>query len=445
MTPASTVECGHCSRPVKDGLGLCTTCTDALVRDLRAVPGLVDDLGVTRAGQARTSSPQPGGRSADTPLPIRVGTGRVSRRDYWPIDERVAALGLVLLEVVDRLERAQHVVVARPVVVRALVDLGRGNVRDPAALTADAASSVQIAAVWLAEHPLALRRLPDVLEVHDRITDAVASARMLIDIRPPLAYRGRCDCGTELYALPDVSYLRCPRCLTQYESADLRDRMLTAVADQLVPAHMLSRLLQDPHGEPVNVRTIRSWHARGQLTVRAWAHGDRVSPTRIEPSDQPLFRVGDAQRLASREDPRMTIVEFLTARLREDEALAVRMRDAVWPTEVAITIKPDTGDVDPGEPRPNVAVSSQAGGKDYLRVWAPSASGESASVDAGWRYHESAVVVWSAGIAARMLAEVAAKRAILADYTRQGGRGASARFLAGVYADHPDFDRAWRL
>lgn len=150
----------------------------------------------------------------------------------------------------------------------------------------------------------------------------------------------------------------------------------------------------------------------------------------------------------------MTIVEFLTARITEDEDEATARAGRVIPTDgfeingvrwwcsgaeyehgnVTITLDNRRGDY--------VHISSRDQPKDYATVraaWPPSEDGK------------------------RALAEVTAKRALLeladeADDVDEAHREEHCnnrrtplvgdrmrRTLAAVYADHPDYDEAWRV
>lgn len=122
----------------------------------------------------------------------------------------------------------------------------------------------------------------------------------------------------------------------------------------------------------------------------------------------------------------MTIAEFLTARLDEDEAVARKVLEKIQPRR--------TG-TDP----------------DYYE----DAEGSAASIIWDVDYNQGGYTI----TAERVLAEVAAKRAIVAEYVREeaanfgdqfldglcSGLERSVRLLAQPYAEHPDFDPAWRV
>lgn len=103
------------------------------------------------------------------------------------------------------------------------------------------------------------------------------------------------------------------------------------------------------------------------------------------------------------------ILDFLHRCLNEDEQAALRMLNAVWPSEVHVVPSMDTGHPDEGEPVGCVAVAPGPS-KTYTRAWNPTA-GE--RPDSGWVVHESAIPVWSKAVAGRTLADVTAKRQLI--------------------------------
>lgn len=143
------------------------------------------------------------------------------------------------------------------------------------------------------------------------------------------------------------------------------------------------------------------------------------------------------------------LATFLRARLDEREALGLAMADAVWPSEVCVVPRMDTGEPTEGEPRACVSVAEHSP-KAWARLW------DGGEHDHGWQVHESALPVWSASIAQDLLADVQAKRRIL-DIHAIGNdpcdaHDASMRsipcdtvlLLALPFANHEDYQEAWR-
>lgn len=149
------------------------------------------------------------------------------------------------------------------------------------------------------------------------------------------------------------------------------------------------------------------------------------------------------------------LVEFLRARLDEDEDRAKQMAGAVWPEFITVVPSMDTGVPSEGEPVGSVGVNP-GHGHAYARIWNPAAK---LNYDQGWSMHRSAVDVWSKDIAARTLADIAAKRKTISFYEAAVARPDSdhvsfhwsdilqlvLRSMSSPYADHPRYREAWKL
>lgn len=135
----------------------------------------------------------------------------------------------------------------------------------------------------------------------------------------------------------------------------------------------------------------------------------------------------------------MMVDEFLLARIAEDEAVARAATAGPWHWD------PPSGEDWPGsdESLMSSALDEDGHALPVLYSWGYDASGIDG--EDGDRAH---IVRWDP---ARVLAECKAKRRIVENHQRhtpgERGYGASreaVRALASVYADHPDFDPAWR-
>ncbi|QXQ14863.1 hypothetical protein [Skermania piniformis] len=293
--------CSACRRPTPDGVVLCTACFGQLVTALRSVPGVVADIAVAAARLDRATPGRIGGRSADTPLPERLGLRKpvadladVVRR--WAIitaaGHQVCPSRRHLTELALEARDQQH----RP--------------RDPAALALIPVQPVEIHALWLAHHPAWLRGHPSIGDAHQQITTAVARARAACD-RPQLRFYGWCrtrdtaheqQCGAELYAATDADLVACRRCGTKHPGDQLRDQLLMDARSALATREELLAVLHVYTGTPVPAGTFYSWRSRGRLRPAGWLHrderyGDRITDHWISRTDPPVFRVGDALAL----------------------------------------------------------------------------------------------------------------------------------------------------
>ncbi|MEU6582771.1 hypothetical protein [Nocardia sp. NPDC046763] len=316
MTMAA-VLCAECERPVADALTLCMVCGERLVAELLAVPGLVEDLAVTRARLDRLAAPRQGGSAAEAPMPVRTVAvcARCADPDHedgpcgkcrtgadmlgdevlawltnavttWarliadslgvevPVDSR----GLAQLvangrdgrrdtpPVVDVVVWFEHVPVGPPR-RRARVKSGRG-----ADVLTTPATAVELAAVWLACHPHEVRSHPAAGELAAEVVWAVERLRAITDRPPERRYLGMCGvpltdgtkCPHELRAERGAGWVRCPRCRTQHDVRAIEDAARDAARTELYPLAELVRVLATV-GEPVPRRTVYDWAQRGRL------------------------------------------------------------------------------------------------------------------------------------------------------------------------------------
>jgi len=296
----SEVLCESCGRPVKDGLPLCyRPCTAALVTELKTVPGVVADLAVANARLDRMTSGRNGGRSVETPMPMRPD-----------IAKHLAALNNTLSTWARVVAEHEHIAIVASVLRQLVLDERSETyqleqtdgstvtvLRHPAELSLLPVTSAEVCALWLSTQPHALRSLPAALEAYDTITDVIASARMVVD-RRELVYAGPCKaCGHDLYIDRGVDTLRCSRCLAQYDARDLSKLLLEQTSDALCTREEAMGAVHAYKGQRIPDSTWRTWRQRGQLTPRAWQHGEQITDHWLHRDDPPLFRLGDVLAL----------------------------------------------------------------------------------------------------------------------------------------------------
>ena len=314
----TSIECHNCGRTVPDGLALCGTCATGLTRDLLAVPGLIADMTVTRARQARMSCGKAIGKSAETALPYAADKNGNPRE--LPLDALVNAVGgwargvadIMRIDLDDILDRRG---------LRQLAGNNRGGGRpDPAALTGEPLLPIELAAIWLACHEHDLRRYPFIDQLYDEITDVVATARSAIDSLPTLVFKGPCDyvtdgevCGVDLYAERGEDWVRCRRCGAMYDVYRLDDQALRSAEQMSFTVPDLVRVLA-AYGEPVRSNTIHVWASRHDLTPRGWRTPDgQVTDHWIRRSDQPVYRLGDVRALIAQAERRRAATRAVSA------------------------------------------------------------------------------------------------------------------------------------
>ncbi|GJF06704.1 hypothetical protein [Pseudonocardia sp. D17] len=256
-TAATT--CPGCHRPVADG-ALCRGCTTALRDDLAEVAGLSGELDTWRAKLDRIGSRAPrGGQNI-------------------PLGYRPAAV-----EVADVL----HMTLA-------------GWARDVAEHTGDpdipTDPHAPALASWLADRLEAARHLTFAGVLADEVGYAVRTARRAIDRPADRTYAGPCDvelpdgarCDADLYAFPGADHVVCRACGARYLMAERRAWLLDGVREHLATAAEISAGVGELYGQPINRRTITTWHHRNRLPERGrTAQG------------YPLYRIGDVLDLAA--------------------------------------------------------------------------------------------------------------------------------------------------
>lgn len=303
----TAIECCNCGRVVGDALPLCASCADELTRDLFAVPGLVADMTVTEARQARMSrAGAVGGRSNEAPLPYAAD--RTGAPRSMPLDALACAIAGWARDIADTAGLDIAALLDAPG-LRALTANQRGGPRsDPASLTVDGLLDFEVAAVWMAHDAQALRRHPAVDELHAEITDVVAHVRMAVDRLPELSYKGPCpglwgdisgvlyQCGADLYAEKGQDWVKCRRCGSNHDVREINRIAMEHVEDMLFTASELHDLLAEL-GSPVPKGTLWSWASRRQLRPRGWKRNGRITDHWIHRNDPPVYRLGDVLRL----------------------------------------------------------------------------------------------------------------------------------------------------
>lgn len=291
----SAPECGVCTRPVGDGLRLCTECGTTLITHLREIPGLLAELDTARSGQARFAGERVGGKSAEVPLPI-VDVTRRSEQGVRLLGERERHR---VINVVTTW--ARDIGETREVRVRAATPPPFHP--DYWAALADVTVPGDIPGLvdWLTRHVHELRGHVAAEELHSDILGAVIGLRRVIDRPIDRKFVGTCpQDGTNLLAEVGESWVRCRTCREQYSVRELLDRAIEAVEDMLCTIPELLRACEAVK-RPVGKTTAYRWARDGLLTRRGWLthteQGDRITDHETAGAT-PVYRVGDALELS---------------------------------------------------------------------------------------------------------------------------------------------------
>jgi hypothetical protein len=265
--------------------------------ELEKVPGLVADMTVTAARLDRLGKGRSGGKSAETPLSIRLDLAGNPGRGAIVL----GALQNTLTTYARLLCERHGVGINRTLVVERVIEARQARRADPAAFALSTPTDAEIAAVWLAGRRQWIRMLPDPVEAHDTITDAIAAACMYVDRLPPLAYRGPCaECGSTLEAEQDAAWVQCGKCGSMYDSYDLRDGLLEQVKERHAHKHDLLSVVSSLAGVDIPDGTFRSWISRERLRPVEWWHDGKFWGFWIHRDATPYYRIGDALDLVNK-------------------------------------------------------------------------------------------------------------------------------------------------
>lgn len=301
-----TTPCTRCARPVPDGLALCTDCFAQLITTLESVPAMVAELGITRAGLSRSGSARTGGRSSETPIPVRAnrrGTGIqiAGDRALSALDVVLVGWARVLAE-----DLAVSPAVNSPHLVQLVQDQRQATPNDPTMLGTPASIGEQCAA-WLAQHRQQLHAYAAVGELLDELDTAMTQIRAIVDPcprRPAGSCTAEIDgvvCAAELYASGDSTWIRCPKCRTQHNVHDIEQAAKAGAQDMRYTLYEAVRVTAEL-GTPVTKSTLYRWAAEGRILPGGYQniteHGVRITDHRIDQTDRPVYRLGDITAVA---------------------------------------------------------------------------------------------------------------------------------------------------
>lgn len=258
-----------CTRPIHDTATVCPHCAyqlDAALAELTEYRGLAYDLDITLSGQtaitSANSTPQ-----AEEPQAKEPGTLRPSRLPYHGGASKAAGELKTALVTWAR-----------------IVHTETGAILPVNDTIAGVARWLRPCVGWLRYHDAGQ-------EAVDGICEAVAAARRVIDRPAERLYAGPCDCGADLYARLEASYVTCRAEVHEdgplvWPVEERRRWLLTSAEDVLATTTEISRALTR-YQQPVTSEMLRGFVFRKRLGAR----GSRVVAGRKDPV--PLYRLGD--------------------------------------------------------------------------------------------------------------------------------------------------------
>lgn len=263
MSEQPRPACPNCYREQADWL-LCKSCSDRLVRQLRAMPGLLHELRVTIERRDHVGA---GGKSSgDSPLPYKIIPATVEDSVRTELSTWVR-------------------------------ELDYGDTRD-------LADNPRAWCNWLADRIERIRGHVAVAEITGGIAYFTGEVLRAIDRPADLEYVGKCDlCGGDLYVRHGEAAAICRKCEAtgveaSYDAVAKRDEVMRRAEHQWATAAGCATVLA-AFGMDVKAETVQNW-ARPKLP--RW-EGDAQRPAKLHPqgvnsAGQRLFRVGDVMDLA---------------------------------------------------------------------------------------------------------------------------------------------------
>ncbi len=238
---------------------MCGVCSQKLVAQLRALPGLLHELHVTLTRQARMGSGGAGGKGKERPLPFNVNASEVS-------DEARMTLSTWVRE----------------------LDFGD---------TEHLANNPRAWALWLADRIERIRGHEAAEEIADTIDYLTRQIRMAIDRPADQEFYGKCAvCEADLYAPHGSVEGYCRRCkaegvTTTYDPAANRASIQSQAEHHWGTVAECTRVLA-AFGLEVEVKTIRNW-----ATVNR--HGNiQLEQRGVNKLGLAVYRIGDVMDLA---------------------------------------------------------------------------------------------------------------------------------------------------
>lgn len=287
--------CDNCGHTVGPGIVLCSKCTTTLERSLGNIAVYYADLDTIRQKRARYS----GGASK----------GSIGKAQPLPVDHRF----------LDRKPGSHGQGAGTELVyaTRNTVTTWARIVMEEHPPVREQAPRDTIGSVcgWLGEQRNWIAGQEWAGELLDEMLDLERRLRRFVDRPAETVYRGLCGsetdtidgevlvCTQALYATTEATFVRCPVCGCEYDTAGRRKTLLEEAQDRHVTVRTLARVLltlgEVESSEAKLENRINVWVARGKIA----AHSQRV----IDGRPRPVYRVGD-------------VLDLLTADARDKSA-----------------------------------------------------------------------------------------------------------------------------
>ena len=280
--------CPLCGATLADDTELDPGCAGRLKANLRAVPGILDELETTLARIGSTWR-EPGGIRGRATGGCKPGCDHA--------DDNPSCVAGVTLDV--NLAASEAALQLRTVLhgwVRVWdEETPAADVIELRARTWSMATASRQATL-LAQQPLAGR--PWAAELAREVDAAVRKAERAIDTPPEATLAGRCGCGTPIYTRTGDTKARCSACGVEHDVRELYDAMVQARgALQVAPAAVIARMLIDPATGQAIVTAAQ---------IRGWRYREALEVVETNAAGQPCYSVAAVAWLAKNGAPERT-------------------------------------------------------------------------------------------------------------------------------------------
>jgi hypothetical protein len=258
--------CIRCTRPVAGTAYACTACVGQTGDNLKFIEETADDLETTLTRQDRVSAGTGGRASAETPLPINLNASDVGARLRNTLTTWVR---LVAEELGTSIEEA----FAEPGRAEGPICGGDGSWCTHASCRSMLPMARRIAdremAAWLRKRLKTIAHREWGPQAFDELSRCAVDLARAVDSPPPMISLGRCDeCGTELRAHQEATFVRCTECRESYDVARRKDELVARAGHLNMTPVDLARVISAATIMECKAKDVYNWVQRGYLKRR---------------------------------------------------------------------------------------------------------------------------------------------------------------------------------
>jgi hypothetical protein len=258
--------CIRCTRPVATGMYACAACIQLTSDNMAFIETNANELDTTITRQDRVSAGTGGRASAETPLPLNLTASDIGSRlrntlTTWV---RVVAddLGTSIEEAFPEPGRAEGPICG-----------GDGSWCTHASCRSMLPMARRITdremAAWLRKRLKTIAHREWGPQAFDELSRCAVELSRAVDSPPPMISLGRCDeCGTELRAHQEATFVRCGECRESYDVARRKDELVARAGHLNMTPVDLARVISAATVMECKAKDVYNWVQRGYLKRR---------------------------------------------------------------------------------------------------------------------------------------------------------------------------------